>query len=293
MAFLDKLSGGAASSPQEAALACAVTVLVLDGELSDLERRIISLFRDEFPPLSQVDEPVFVQILDRAVAMINDKKAAADVPGFVNATVAPAIAAYPDRLAAYRYVYALAMADLIVDDGETALLTALQSGLSLKPADCRQAEQDALAEFRVLHQALASAALGLMVVSADGNVAPEELEDLKAGRTVLETLGKLDDTQFGLVFDLSLNVHDRYLLDPQNRQGFLQNIVGNMLNTPDLRRQAFNYAAHIATSDGDIAQAEIDMLKTLIQTLQIPDADGEAVFNQYMARVKTINGKPR
>jgi uncharacterized tellurite resistance protein B-like protein len=66
-----------------------------------------------------------------------------------------------------------------------------------------------------------------------------------------------------------------------------------MLNTPDLRRAAFTYAAHIATADGNIAQAEIDMLKSLIQALQIPDADGEAVFNQYMARVKTINGKPR
>jgi uncharacterized tellurite resistance protein B-like protein len=293
MTFLDKLSGSAASSPQEAALACAVTVLMLDGDLNDLERRIIGLFRDEFPPLSQVDEPVFVQILNRVVSMVSDKKAAADIPGFVNTVVAPAITAYPDRLAAYRYVYALAMADLIVDDGETALLAALQSGLGLKPADCRQAEQDTLAEFKVLHQALASVALGLMVVSADGAVAPEELEDLKNARNVLDTLGKLDDTQFGLVFDLGLNIHDRYLLDPQNRQGFLQNIVANMLNTPDLRREAFNYAAHIATADGDIAQAEIDMLKSLIQVLQIPDADGEAIFNQYMARVKTINGKPR
>lgn len=291
MAFLDSLTGRA-PSPNEAALACAVTVLTLDGDLLDIERRIIALFRDQFPPLSSVDEAIFIQTLNRAIEAVSEKNVAADIPGFVRTVIAPAITAPADRLAAYRYVYSLAMADLNLDDGETALLSAMQSVLGLAPADCRRAEQEALAEFHVLHEALAATVLGLMVVSADGQVQDDELAHVREARNLLAPIGRLDDVQFELVFDLSLYIHDRFLLDPNNRRAFVEGVVAPMLDQ-EHRSGAFEYIAAIATADGDIAQAEVDVLKEVLTALGLQDAQGEAIFNRYMGRIRTIDGKPR
>jgi uncharacterized tellurite resistance protein B-like protein len=291
MAFLDSLTSRA-PSPTEAALACAVTVLTLDGDLLDIERRIIALFRDQFPPLSSVDEAVFIQTLNRAIEAVTEKNVAADIPGFVRTVIAPAITAPADRLAAYRYVYSLAMADLNLDDGETALLSAMQSVLGLAPADCRRAEQEALAEFHVLHEALAATVLGLMVVSADGQVQDDELAHVREARNLLAPIGRLDDVQFDLVFDLSLYIHDRFLLDPNNRRAFVEGVVTPMLDQ-EHRPGAFEYIAAIATADGDIAQAEVEVLKEVLTALGLQDAQGEAIFNRYMGRIRTIDGKPR
>lgn len=291
MAFLDSLTGKT-SSAQEAALACAVTVLTLDGDLVDVERRLIALFRDQFPPLSSVEESVFVRTLDKAIQMVSKTNVAGDIRGFVRTNIAPAIAAPADRLAAYRYVYALAMADLNLDEGETALLTAMQAELSLNPTDLRKAEQESMLEFHALHQALAAAVLGLIVVAADGNVQDDELANVKAARTLLEPIARLDDDQFGLVYDLSLNIHDRFLLDPDNRRAFLETVVAPMLDQ-NVRLQAFEYAASVATADGDIAQAEADVLKEVLATLGLNDAQGQPIFEKYMGRVRTIDGRPR
>lgn len=292
MSFLNRLSSPS-GTPHEAGLVTAVAALTLDGDLTDLERRIISLFRDQFPPLSAVDDAMFTSTLERAVAMVNQQNVASDIVGFVRGVVAPAITNPQDRLHAYRYVYALAMADLNLNDGEAALLAAMQANLGLVPTACTQAEQEVLNEFRVLHRALAATVLGLVVVTADGRVDDSELENVRQGRALLEPIGRLDDTQFGLVFDLSLNIHDRFLLDPTNRQAFVSNIVTNLLDTQQVRLQAFEYAASIATADGDMAQAEADTLKLILADMQISDAAGEAIFNRYMARIRTIDGKPR
>lgn len=291
MAFLDSLVGKT-SAAQEAALACAVTVLTLDGDLVDVERRLIALFRDQFPPLSSVEESVFVRTLDKAIEMVGKTNVAADIRGFVRTSIAPAITAPGDRLAAYRYVYALAMADLNLDEGETALLTAMQAELGLNPTDLRKAEQESMREFHVLHQALAAAVLGLIVVAADGTVQDDELANVHSARTLLEPIARLDDDQFKLVYDLSLNIHDRFLLDPDNRRAFLETVVAPMLEQ-NVRLQAFEYAASVATADGDIAQAEADVLKEVLTTLGLNDAQGQAIFEKYMGRVRTIDGRPR
>lgn len=292
MSFLDNLSRSKNTS-YDAGLMAAVTGLTLDGDLIDVERRAIGLFRDQFSPLSALDEDVFQQALDRAITAVSQKNPATDLAGFVRAEIVTAVTNPKDRLELYQFIYALAMADLNVSEGETELLKQLQSQFGLKPADCSAVEQSVLKEFRVLHEALASTVLGLIVVTADGKVQPEELEDVRAGRSILDTVAKLDDTQFSLIFDLSLNIHDRFLLDAENRHAFLQNILGSLLTSQKVRIAAFSYAAHIATSDGDLTTAEIDVLKDLLQTMQISDADGERLFNQYMTRVRTIDGKPR
>ncbi len=292
MAFLQNLTGKSSASPQEAAVIGAVAALASDGELTDLERRIVSLFRDQFPPLSHVDEPVFEQILNRAIDAVHLQGAAVDVNAVVQGTIAPAITGAADRLAAYKYVYAAAMADLVVDAGEAALLAAMRAVMGIDTASAAAAENEVLVEFRALHNALAATVLGLIVVTADGKAQPEELEDVRNARALLEPIARLDDTQFLLIYDLSLNIHDRYLIDPNNRKDFLNNIVAQKLDTPALRSQAFSYAAYIATSDSDMAQSEADTLKDLLAALRLNDAEGEAIFNKYMGRIKTIDGRP-
>ena len=64
------------------------------------------------------------------------------------------------------------------------------------------------------------------------------------------------------------------------------------LDTADLRAQAFRYAASVVTADGDIAHVEIDTLKDVLSAFQMSDEAGEAIFNEYMTRVKTIDRKP-
>jgi len=292
MTFLDNLSRSKNTS-YDAGLLCAVAGLSLDGDLIDVERRIVGLFRDQFSPLSALDEDVFQQALEKTAAAVQSKNPAADIAGFVRTEVAPSVTVPSERLELYQYIYALSMADLNVSEGETELLKQLQTQLALKPADCTKVEQSVLSEFKVLHQALASTVLGLIVVTADGKVEQSEIDDVKNARTVLDPIGKLDDTQFGLIFDLALNIHDRFLLDADNRHAFLENILNYMLDTTTLRIAAFAYAAHVATSDGDLTTSEINVLKDLLTTMKINDAEGEKIFNQYMARVRTIDGKPR
>lgn len=292
MAFLDSLARGA-TTPQKAALAAGVATLTFDGDLLDVERRIIGLFRDQFPPLSDLEESVFKQTLDEAIMLVDQQKPGSNIPGFVKTILASSITSPANRLALYRYIYALAMADLNLSGEESTLLTEVQSSMNLSPADCTKAEQDVLSEFHVLHQALASTVLGLILVTSDGAVDDQEVAAVKNSRVLLDTIGHLDDVQFDLVFDLSLNIHDRFLLDAANRKAFLENILAQMLTSHDLRLKAFEYAAAVATSDANLSSQEIETLKELLSAMQIKDADGEAIFNKYMARVRTIDGKPR
>ncbi len=290
MAFLDNLTNQA--TPQEAAVTSGVAILTLSGGFTDLERRLISIFRDEFPLLSRLQEVVFAQLVERAIDLVQKQGAAADVHGFVQRYIAPAIPHPQDRIATYRYAYALAMANLNVDSGEQALLDALKSDLSLDPAACEQAEAASQAEFAALHSALAATALGFIVVAADGVVQQSELDNVKAARNLFAPIARLDDTQFALIYDLGVSIYNRFLTDPNNRRVFLYQILIPYFNTPELRTQAFHYAASICTSDGDIARAEIDTLKDVLTALQLDDATGEQIFSSYMANVKTIDGKP-
>ncbi|GAB4545436.1 MAG: hypothetical protein OHK0023_03730 [Anaerolineae bacterium] len=289
MAFLNNL--GNRLSLTEAGLAAAIVTLRQDGDLTDLEKRIISIFRDQFSPLSSLDNTEYETNLQRAMSVANN--VAGNVTNFVNTSIAPSVTQPQHRTELYRYCYALSMADLIVDDGETAMLSALATGLSVPSDAAHQAENDVLIEFHGLHRALAATVIGLIVVTADGRVEQSELDNVRNARAVLEPIAHMDDLQFGLVFDLSLNIHDRFLLDPTNRSAFLTNLVSQLLNTHELGLQAFEYAASVATADGDISQAELGMLKSLLEGLHIQDSDGEEIFNRYFARVQTIDGKPR
>jgi tellurite resistance protein len=291
MSFLDSLMNRPVS-PYEAAVTCAVAVLTLSGEFTDLERRIISLFRDQFPPLSRVQETDFTQLVEKGIALVQNQGAVQDVRQFVQMYLAPAITPPQDRIAAYRYAYALAMANLNVDEGEQALLDEMKTGLGLDQASCEKAEQEALAEYAPMHRALAAVVLGFILVTADGQIYQEELDALKNSRNLLEPIARLDDQQFVLIYDLGLSIYNRFLLDPENRSAFLYNIVAPKLDNRDLRVQGFHYAASVCTADGDVAQAEVDVMKELLQALQLKDAVGEAIFNQYMGRVKTIDGHP-
>jgi len=294
MSFIDRIRTTGLSQ-SEGALSCAVAILSQDGELSDLERRLIGLFRDQFSPLSGLDETAFRTALERAERFVteNNLMNSANIPAYVRAQLVPLMTQPTHRAELYRYAYALAMADLTIDEGEQVVLDALLQTFAIAPATRQTAEADVLREFYTLHHAIAATALGLIVVTADGRVEQDELDHVREARALLAPIGHLDDLQFSLVFDMALNVHDRFLLDSDNRQAFLQNIVSTMLNTRELSLQAFEYASAIATADGDISQAELDTLKALLDTLNIHDSDGEAIFDRYMVRVRTIDGKPR
>ncbi len=290
MTFLDRLANP--TPPQEAAIACGVAVLTLSGQFTTLERRLISIYRDEFPPLSKLSEMVFVQMLDRTSDLIGRQNAAADVHSFVRQYVMPAIVDPGDRAALYQFCYGLAMADLNVDVNEQSLLDALKMDLPLDPATSSAAEARALANYSVLNHSVGAVALGFIVMAADGAVKQEELADIKAARSQLDTIARLDDTQFGLVYDMGTSIYNRFLTDPNNRRVFLYHIVTPRLETQLLRTQAFHYAASVATSDGDVARAEIDTLKDILTAFGIDDATGEQIFNQFMSRVRTIDGVP-
>ena len=77
-----------------------------------------------------------------------------DVPRFVRDYLAPAITDPQDRLAAYRYAYSLAIANLNIDDGEGMLLNEMKTGLGLGQAFCEAAEKAVLEEYAPLHRAL-------------------------------------------------------------------------------------------------------------------------------------------
>lgn len=291
MAFLDKLTNKTLP-PTDAGLTCAALTLLLSGDWTDVDRQLLSLFRDQFPPLSFLDDPIFDAALDAAVQRVQAQNYGADVPGFVRTVVVPAITASPERVGLYSYVYALAMADLNINQPEGALLSELRSAFALDQLTYGGAETAVNNEFSTLHRGLAAIAVGLIVVTADGVIHDEELAEIRKARPLLDPIGKLDDTQFEMVYNLGMLIHDRYLLDVDNRRDFLHNIVTQELTEPPVRLQAFHYAASITTSDGDVAQAEVDTLKEMLKALQIPDDTAEGIFNQYMARVKTIDGKP-
>ena len=61
MSFLDNLVNRKAAPPHEAAVTAAVALLTLSGDFTELERRIISLFRDQFPALSKLQEQAFAE----------------------------------------------------------------------------------------------------------------------------------------------------------------------------------------------------------------------------------------
>jgi uncharacterized tellurite resistance protein B-like protein len=291
MSFLDNLVNRPVS-PNEAAVTCAVAVLTLSGDFTDLERRIVAIFRDQFPALSKLQDPAFYPLIDKAIELVHKQGAIQDVQRFVRDYLAPAITDPQDRLAAYRYAYSLAMANLNVDDGEGMLLNEMKTGLGLGQAFSEAAEKAVLEEYSPLHRALAAIVLGFIVVTADDKVFQEELDAMRDARTLLEPIARLDDIQFGLVYDLGLSVYNRFLIDADNRLAFLYNIVTEKLNTRDLRIQAFHYAASIVTADSDIAQKEVDVLKEVLAALGLNDQVGESIFNQYMGRVKTIDGHP-
>lgn len=279
--------------PEDAGLTAAVFALSLTGDFTDLDRRCISLFRDQFFRLSPLDEPVFLEKLEAAVARVQTNNYAANLAGFVPAVLLPTLLTGDDRMGVYRYIYALAMTDLNLNDNENALLQSMRQSFGIEPAQFDNAEQAVLNEFITLFRAIAATALGLMIVTADGKADGHELENVRSARTLLEPLGKLDETQFNLVYDMSLTVHDRFLLDIAQRKDFVNNVLANLLSSREVRYQAFRYAASIATADGDIAQAELDMLKEVLASLGMRDEVGDQLFAEFMGRVRTIDGKPR
>ncbi len=293
MTFWNRMSNAPTpASTAEAGLACAVAALTYSGPFTELESRILSVFRDLFPPLSRLAEAQFNTALQTAIDVVQTQGAAQNIQMFVQNYVAPAIPKPEDRLAAYRYAYAMAMINLNVDDGEQGYLTALKATLGLDAAATQAGEQSVLTEFATLHRALASVILGLMVIAADGQIQQAELDELRADRTILTTVATLDDTQFDLVYDIAVNVYNRFLMDANNRRIFLYNVVAPRLDTRDLRTQAFRYIASIATADADISQTEVNTMKDILTAFGMSDQAGEAVFAEYMARVKTIDGQP-
>lgn len=292
MPFLDNLANYPPLSASEAAVAAGAALFTLSGTYGDLERRLLSVFRDEFPVLSRATDAAFDQFVARATTLVNSPDAVKPPRQFVQKLLSPAILTPPDRLALYRYLYALAMTDLNVDANEQALLDALKAEWSLAPTDCKSAEDEVIGTYAPTFRSVAALALGLIVVAADGVVKQEELNSIKADRNVLQPIARLDDTQFGLVYDIGQSIYARFLADANNRRIFLYYMIVPRLDTSDLRTQAFRYAASVCTSDGDVAQAEVDTLKDILTAFQMTDSSGEAIFNEYMTRVKTIDGQP-
>lgn len=293
MTFLNKLTSPPLSPP-EAGVTCGIAMLTVSGQVGTLERQLLSLLRDEFPPLSRITDTAFDDFTTRGIALVN-------VPGaltpttmrqFIQQQFASVITAPADRLALYRYAYALAMANLNIDSGEQSFLDALKAEFGLDPAACKATETDVATLYAPNYRALAAVTLGLIVVAADGKILPEELANMKSARNVLDPIGRLDDTQFELVFELGQSIYNRFLTDANNRRTFLYYMIVPRLETVAMRTQAFRYAASIATSDGDLATAEVDTLKDMLTALGITDDAGETLFNEYMARVKTIDGQP-
>lgn len=293
MTFWNRMSGGTpAATVTEAGLACAVAALTYSGPFTELETRLLSIFRDLFPPLSPLSETDFQTTMTRAIDIVQKQGAAQNISQFVSQYAVPAITNPADRLGAYKYAYAMAMVNLNVDSGEEAFLTSMKAGLGIDPTAAQASEKAVLTEFATMHRALASVILGLMVVAADGQIQQVELENMKNNRRLLDAVSKLDDTQFDLVYDMGVSVYNRFLMDASNRRIFLYNVIVPRLETRDLRTQAFHYAASIATSDGDISRAEVDTMKDILTALGMSDQAGEAIFGQYMANVKTIDGQP-
>jgi tellurite resistance protein len=279
-------------SPQEAAISSGVAMLVLGGEFSDLERTILSLFRDQFPALSKMAEDAFDQAIDRSVDMIQTQRQFPDLNTFIAQYLVPALPVPADRQGVYRLTYAVAQSNLAVDEEERGFLETMRNAFGVDRVTAKSIESSVDQEFDPLNKAVASIALGLMVVTADGEVQDEEIADIQNERKVIASLASLDDIQFKQMYDLSLSLYNRYLTDDDNRRAFLYNVITRVLGNRDLRTQAFHYAASICTADGDVAQAEVDCLKDILTAFEMKDDVGEAIFNQYMDRVTSIDGRP-
>ena len=293
MTFLNKLTSPPLSPP-EAGVTCGLAMLTVSGPVGDLERQLLSLLRDEFPPLSRITDVAFDDFATRGLALVSapGTLTPTNLRQFIQQKLAEVITDPSDRLALYRYAYALAMANLNIDNGEQSFLDALKAEFALDPAACKATEIDVTTLYAPNYRALAAVTLGLIVVAADGKIQQSELINMKSARKVLDPIGRLDDTQFELVFKLGQSVYNRFLTDANNRRTFLYYMIVPRLDTADVRTQAFRYAASIATSDGDLATAEIDALKDMLAALGLTDDAGETLFNEYMGLVKTIDGQP-
>jgi len=279
-------------SPQEAAIASAVVLLMLGGEFSDLERTVLSLLRDQYPPLSRMRNEVFMQAIDTVLEMIRREGICADIHHFVYDYLLPALPNPQDRLGVYRLTYAVAMSNLNVDDLERAFLEEVRFGLKIDRKTAQTIEASVDADLEALYKAVATITVGLMVVTADGQVQDAEIATLHTDRGLAQTLAPLDDVQFSHMYDLALSLYNRFLTDEIDRRAFLYNAVPRLLDTRELRLQAFRYGASICTSDGDVATAEVNVLKDILTAFDIKDDEGEAIFNTYMDRVKSIDGRP-
>jgi len=291
MSFLDNIVNRKIP-PDEAAVSVGVATLTLSGEFTDLEKRLVSIFRDQYPALAAIDDPIFEAALEKAIELIQIQGVIQDVEQFVKEYIAPAITTPEDRINAYRFAYALAMSNLNIDPGEQQLLDAMKTGLGITPVSIAKAEAEVTKEFEPLHKALSAVVLGFIVVTADAEVTEQELEEMRKARNLLEPVARLDDNQFQLIYDIGLSIYNRYLTEQENREAFLYNVVMKQLNSRDLRVQAFHYAADIATADLNLSRAEVDILKEVLHALQLSDAAGEAIFNQYMGRIQYIDGNP-
>src|SRR5579859_148343 len=130
MSFLDNIVNRKVT-PNEAVVTGAVAILTLSGDFTELERRLISIFRDEFPALTDVEDESFKQLVEKGIDLVHHQGVAADVNKFVQEYMLPSLGSTDERIAAYRYVYALAMANLNLDEGETTLLDAMKAQFGL------------------------------------------------------------------------------------------------------------------------------------------------------------------
>src|SRR5258708_27354325 len=115
MSFLDQIVNRKVT-PEEAAIGTGVATLTYSGEFTELNRNIISLFRDQYPALSNMPEDSLNAAIDKLLDLVQNQGVAQDLDKFVTEYVAPSITTVDERLAAYRYAYALAMANLNVDE---------------------------------------------------------------------------------------------------------------------------------------------------------------------------------
>src|SRR5476651_1372987 len=107
MSFLDNIVNRKVTPP-EAAVTVAVATLTASGQFTELERRIISIFRDQFPALSDLDDDAFKQIVEKAIDLVQNQGVSRDAETFVQEYLVPSLTSNEERAAAYRYAYALA-----------------------------------------------------------------------------------------------------------------------------------------------------------------------------------------
>src|SRR5579859_4350377 len=99
MSFLDNIVNRKVT-PNEAVVTCAVATLTLSGDFTQLERRLISIFRDEFPALSDVEDDSFKQLVEKGIDLVHHQGVAQDVNTFVQEYMAPSLSSMDERVAA-------------------------------------------------------------------------------------------------------------------------------------------------------------------------------------------------